>query len=171
MTSLVAILPHMIVGILSDTHGAVEAAKAGIAILREAGAEYFVHCGDVGSTDVLDQLAGLQAAFVYGNTDWNRDELKSYAAKLDISCLGERGVLILEDTRIAVMHGDDERAMKKIITDGSANYLLSGHTHLRDDRRIGSVHLINPGALYRTAVKSVAVLDTDTDTVRFLSLK
>lgn len=161
----------MKIGILSDTHGALKAAKAGMALLHDAGAECFIHCGDVGSTDVLDQLAGLKAAFVFGNTDWDREELRSHAEKLGINCLGERGVLEVEDVRLAVMHGDDEAAMKEVVADGSANYLLTGHTHVRDDRRIGRVHLINPGALYRAAVKSVALLDTAGDTVRFLLLK
>ena len=48
----------MIVGILSDTHDRVAAAAAAIERLRQHGAEYFIHCGDVGSERVLDQLAG-----------------------------------------------------------------------------------------------------------------
>src|SRR4051812_46113373 len=81
-----ASLPRVIVGMLSDTHDRVEAARAGIKLLREHGVEYFIHCGDVGSEQILDLLAGLPAAFVFGNTDWDFRGLQRYARDLNITC-------------------------------------------------------------------------------------
>ena len=46
----------MIIGILSDTHDRADTAAAAIRILRDHGAEFFIHCGDVGSERVLEQL-------------------------------------------------------------------------------------------------------------------
>ena len=53
----------MKLGILSDSHDREEALFKGIDLLKEAGAEYFVHCGDVCEKDMLAHLAGLPAAF------------------------------------------------------------------------------------------------------------
>jgi predicted phosphodiesterase len=38
----------MLVGILSDTHDNIRTAAAGVAALKEAGAEHFLHCGGRG---------------------------------------------------------------------------------------------------------------------------
>ena len=51
----------MILGILSDTHGHARRTAAAVRLLQQLGAEAFVHCGDVGSPDVLDELAGRRA--------------------------------------------------------------------------------------------------------------
>ena len=48
----------MIVGVLSDTHGKAQMAASAVKLLLAHGAEYLIHCGDVGDTDVLDSMAG-----------------------------------------------------------------------------------------------------------------
>src|SRR5678815_1501055 len=141
---------------------------AGVALLREAGAEFFVHCGDVGSERVLDHLAGLPSAFVFGNTDWDRAALARYAESIGVACHGALADLELGGKKVAVTHGDDFRLKQRILSDKRHDYLLQGHTHVRADERVGTMRLINPGALHRAKEKTVAVLDTATDTVRFL---
>src|ERR1700754_735549 len=66
---------RVLIGILSDTHGRADAMALAMQALRNGGAEFFIHCGDVGSEGVLDHLAGAPAAFVWGNTDWDRAAL------------------------------------------------------------------------------------------------
>ena len=158
----------MIVGILSDTHDRVAAAAAAVELLRSRGAEFFIHCGDVGSERVLDQLAGLRAAFVWGNNDYDRAHLQRYAHRLDITCYGNFGELELGGKQFAVMHGDDFRLKQRVLADQRHDYLLQGHTHLRQDERVGRVRCINPGALHRAKEKTVALLDTETDQLTFL---
>ena len=55
----------MLIGILSDTHDRIETMAAAVQLLQSRGAEYFIHCGDVGSPAVLDYLAGQKACFVW----------------------------------------------------------------------------------------------------------
>lgn len=157
----------MIVGILSDTHDRIHAAAAGIAVLRAKGAEFFIHCGDVGSQRVLDHLAGLPAAFVWGNTDYDRRGLQRYAADIGVTCLGDVGELELGGKLFVILHGDDAAARRRLLDQQRHDYLLQGHTHLAADQRIGRVRLINPGALHRTRHKTVATLNTTTDAVSF----
>jgi putative phosphoesterase len=160
----------MRIGILSDTHDKLPAMQAGLNLLRQSGAEFFIHCGDVGSEPILDQLAGLPSAFVWGNNDWDRPALERYAHKLGIACHGNFGDLELGGKRFAVIHGDDLHLRQRIIAEQRHDYLLQGHTHLRHDEKIGAVRCINPGALYRARDKSVAILDTETDRLTFLTV-
>ena len=157
----------MIIGILGDTHGRTDAMAAAIQLLTKAGAEFFIHTGDVGSTQILDQLVGLRAAFVFGNTDWDRLPLARYAEKIQVPCYGNFADLTLDGKHIAVIHGDDQKLKQRLLAEQQFDYLLQGHTHIRHDERIGRTRIINPGALHRAAEKSVATLDTSTDALQF----
>ena len=158
----------MIVGILSDTHDRVDAARAAIKLLREHGAAYLIHCGDVGSEQILDVLADLPAAFVFGNTDYDLRGLQRYALDLNITCLAAGGHLELGGKLFHIEHGDDPRTMRRALDGQTFDYLLHGHTHLQRDERIGKTRIINSGALHRARERTVAVLDTETDTLKFL---
>ena len=81
----------MLIGLMSDTHDRVEAMALAVEALRQRGAEIYIHCGDVGSERVLDHLAGLRAAFVWGNCDYDRSGLQRYAQSLGIACYGNFG--------------------------------------------------------------------------------
>jgi putative phosphoesterase len=157
----------MRIGILSDTHDRAAAMKAAVELLVASGAEFFIHCGDVGSERILDYLAGLPSAFVWGNNDFDRAELERYAKKLGIACHGTLADLELGGKRFAVIHGDDFRLRQRILAEQQHDYLLQGHTHIRMDQRVGRIRCINPGALYRAAEKTVATLDTVTDRLEF----
>jgi hypothetical protein len=157
----------MRIGILSDTHDRPAAMKAAIELLVARGSEFFIHCGDVGSERILDHLAGLPSAFVWGNNDFDRAELQRYAQKLGIACHGTFADLELGGKRFAVLHGDDFRLRQRVLAEQRHDYLLLGHTHVRLDQRVGIIRCINPGALYRAAEKTVATLDTATDQLDF----
>jgi putative phosphoesterase len=164
----------MVIGILSDTHDRRDAAAAGIDLLRREGAEFLIHCGDVGGRPILDLLAGSGegggAAFVWGNTDCDEDELTRYAAHIGIQCLGQHGTLALGGKRVAIAHGHDPAVLKRVLHVERPDYLLTGHTHAAHDCREGATRCINPGALFRAAVKTVALLDLDRDDLRMLTV-
>ena len=158
----------MVVGILSDTHDRVDAMAAAMDLLRRGGAEFFVHCGDVGSERVLDHLAGVPSAFVFGNTDWDRAALQRYAQAIGVACHPSLAELELGGKEFAVTHGDDFKLRQRILSEQRHEYLLLGHTHVRLDQRVGRVRVINPGALHRAREKTVALLDTVTDNLTFM---
>lgn len=158
------------VGLLSDTHDRADAAMLGVRALRQAGAEFLIHSGDVGSERILDHLAGIPSAFVFGNNDWDKRGLMRYASELGVRCLGDAGELELGGKSFYVCHGDDLRAMRRALDEQRFDYLLHGHTHLTRDDRAGRTRVINPGALYRAREKTVAVLDTDADRLTFLTV-
>jgi putative phosphoesterase len=160
----------MLLGILSDTHDRLDATRAGLAALQKAGAQYFIHCGDVGGEEILDQLAGLPAAFVWGNNDYDRTSLAAYAQTVGVQCLHIFGELELGNQRIAVTHGDDTRLVKQLLARQAHDYLLLGHSHVLRDERVGRMRIINPGALHRAARKTVATLDLASDSLRLIEV-
>ncbi len=85
--------------------------------------------------------------------------------------LGKSGTIELGDRRFALVHGDDRRKLAYVITSGDFDYVLTGHTHTREDRRESRTRIINPGAVYRSAEPSVAILDLITEVITFLELK
>lgn len=169
----------MILGLLSDTHGQVQRAAAAVRVLREAGAEAFIHCGDIGGPEVLDQLAGLRAWVVWGNTDWPDTRLSEHAARLGLSLASDAPCWIeLEGRVIAAFHGH-EPTFKQLLDHAPgtgkeraalahADFVVHGHTHIAADVRLGPLRLVNPGALDGTPRLSVATVDLKTKRVRFL---
>jgi putative phosphoesterase len=160
----------VLIGILSDTHDHADVARIAVELLGRKGAEFYIHCGDVGGQEVLDELAGKPAAFVWGNNDWDRRALQRYADGLGIACYGAMADLTLDGKRIAVLHGDDLRLKKQLLDGQRFDYLMQGHTHIPLDERVGKTRVINPGALYRAREKTVALLDTAADVLTFLTI-
>lgn len=159
-------------GILSDTHGRADSTATGINILRAAGAEFLIHCGDVGGENILDLLAGFPCTFVWGNCDFDRPLMAEYARALGIDCAGEMASLEMSGKRIAVTHGDDSKLLRRIIEDEAGyDYLFVGHTHVAGEQRNGKLRIVNPGALQRAARKTVALVDLKTDTVRHIEVR
>ena len=160
----------MLLGILSDTHDRAEMMRRAIQALQARGAEFFVHCGDVCGPDLLDALAGLHSAFVWGNCDWDRAGLRRYGEAIGVPCYGEFADLELAGKRIAVLHGDDKARMEGVLAAQEHDYLLHGHTHVTRDQRVGKTRVINPGALHRASEKTVALLDLAADRLEHIRI-
>jgi putative phosphoesterase len=161
----------MIIGVLGDTHGRLEAMASAMKTLADAKAEFYIHTGDVGDDSVLDYLAGLKSAFVFGNNDWDRTGMARYAADIGVQCYGNFADLTLDEKRIAVIHGDDFKLKQRLLAEQEFDLLFQGHTHVRKEERVGKTLVINPGALHRTPQKSVATVDTTIGKVQFLLIK
>lgn len=79
----------MRIGILSDTHDEIERTRVAVAMLRNAGAEALIHCGDLASPPIVHELAILPSWFVFGNHDSDMvPHLEKTAAASGVVCLG-----------------------------------------------------------------------------------
>jgi putative phosphoesterase len=169
----------VILGILSDTHGRADLTALALSILRNAGAQVFIHCGDVGGKPVLDQLAKVGAHFVWGNTDEPGTALTQYVRALGLPLPGVPPLrLNLGHKSIAVFHGHElEFARLAQLADridpgpfrrlAAADYVFFGHRHVPYDRQCGPIRVINPGAIHRAQVRTVATLDLARDRLHF----
>ena len=160
----------MLVGVVSNTDGRADALEAAMEAMRECGAEVFIHCGDVGGRHVLDALEGEDAAFVWGDRDRDRMGLLRYAQKLEIICYGVLGDTELDGKRVAVVHGDDKKLLKLLLKEQQHDYVLCGDEVYSEEKRVGKTRIINPGSLYGGLRRTVALLDTAKDEVRFLAV-
>lgn len=153
----------MLVGICSDTHGQVATMRRALAIFDRQGVERIIHCGDVGGEAVFDQLVGREVRFVWGNTDVVTAGLLAYLQTVGLP-VPQSIPMVLEwaGRRIGVFHGH-ERGFSEAPQTMKLDYLLHGHTHQRRDERIGSVRVINAGALHRARIKTVATLNLAND--------
>lgn len=157
----------MRIGIVSDTHDQVGRTSRAVSLLLEHGAEALVHCGDYTCPEVILECAGIPGYYVFGNNDFERSALRAAMRAIGGVCLECGGVAEVGSRRVAVTHGDSPREMRRLAALGP-DYLLFGHSHLRSDERRGGTRWINPGALYRAAEWTVAVLDLDTGDLVFL---
>jgi uncharacterized protein len=168
----------VILGLLSDSHGQVERTAAAVRLLQHVGAEAFVHCGDVGGIEVLQELAGLRAWVVCGNTDCPDATLVRHAQSLGVAVTHEGPLrLELDGRSLAAFHGHEPAFVRLIgalsnhrtppADFGPCQYVLHGHTHVPCAERVGAVQIINPGALYRAIVHTVATLDLRAGKVQF----
>lgn len=152
----------MRIGILSDTHDQVARTRAAVATLLAAGAEALIHCGDLTTPDVVEEVVGAPAYFVFGNCDYDLDALRLAMRRVGGTCLADGGLVELGGRRIAVSHGHSRREIDRLTAE-SPDYFFSGHTHLRRDERLGPTRFINPGALYRAQTFTVGLLDLASD--------
>lgn len=158
----------MRLGIISDSHGQVQRVRGALALLDRAGVDAIIHCGDVGGIEVLEELAGWRCWFVWGNTDWPRPQWQAEVEELGLPWPTGPLHLVLAGRRVAVYHGC-EPGFRRAIETGQHDYLLHGHSHRREDYRVGRTRVINPGALYRASVHTMALLDVAADEVQFLA--
>jgi len=161
----------MLVGILSDTHGQIAPVRQALATFEASGAQAIFHCGDLGGMAVLAELAssGKRLFFVWGNMDdpqscWTEDFRSAH-----ITLPTGPYVVELDGRRILLAHGH-EPELKRLAADPTLDYVLTGHSHRRHDRRVGRTRHVNPGALHRVAIRSVATLDLAADDLRFHEL-
>lgn len=159
----------MLIGILSDSHGDADATQRGVDLLAARGAQAFFHCGDVCGESVLDTLVGRRAWFVWGNCDVPDAAARRYVEGVGLTWPELPFRVSLASRRIGMWHGH-ERGFRDDIVAGDLDYVFYGHTHKRDDHRHGTLRAINPGALFRTDLRTVALLDLVGDTLHFLTL-
>jgi putative phosphoesterase len=160
----------MRLGILSDTHEQFQRTRLAVERLRAERAEALVHCGDLTGPEVVAVCAVVPCYFVFGNHDADMvPRLRTAISEAGGVCLGWGGEVELGGKRVAVTHGHMSTDVRRLLA-ARPDYLLSGHLHIARDWREGPTRRINPGALHEAETFSVALLDLETDEVRFLAM-
>lgn len=160
----------MRIGIMSDSHGDASITRRAVALLGEQGATKLIHCGDLCGHGVLDELAGHDCVFVWGNCDDADLSMRAYLRRVGLAWPEAPLRMTLDGKRIAVAHGH-EYAFSSLLSEESLDYIFHGHTHVMKDVRENGCRIINPGALYRASIHSVALLDLDSDDVTFFEVE
>jgi putative phosphoesterase len=178
----------MRIGLLSDTHDCTASIRAALAILRQRGVQLVLHCGDIVAVETVNLFAGFSVHFVFGN--WDGDLLRGpryvwaplwpHGKRRDDSRLRRAieeiggtvhdpwGDLELEGRKIAWVHGNDWSLLQELERSACYDYLFYGHTHKAEQHRSGSTLVVNPGAMFKVAPKSFAVIDLEAGEVEFI---
>ena len=162
----------MKIGILSDTHGNIPATANAARIFATAGVGAVLHCGDIGSADVLAELAGILNPLdvpvyaVLGNVDLYSDEWKFFPSNIGVHLLGRFGEVDLEGRKMALLHSDDRARFRKTVYSGGYDYVFTGHSHVVHDHTVDNTRCINPGTAGRGAPNTCAVLDLSSGTLK-----
>lgn len=161
----------MLIGIMSDSHGDSQATARAVSLLKNRGAKKLFHCGDLCGDNVLEELAGHDCIFVWGNCDYPSPVMRKYVKSLGLTWPEAPVHVELAGKHIAVCHGH-EREFSRLREDPGADldYLLYGHSHRYADQRRQGCRIINPGALYRATIHTVALLDLKTDRLAFFQI-
>jgi putative phosphoesterase len=160
----------MLLGVVSDTHGQVQHTQRAVRMLESLQVAEVIHCGDIGSTDVVEMFARWPTHFVFGNVDYDRADLSKAITVAGQTCHDVFGSLELVGNRLtpaeddasgllAFLHGDDSQRLKRTIEAGRWQLVCHGHTHVSRLEQIGSTLILNPGAIYRARPHSIAVIE------------
>lgn len=152
----------MHLGIVSDTHGHVSHALQAIRMLESLDVKTVLHCGDIGSTDIVGLFSPWPTHFVFGNVDHDEAALRRAIADAGQTCHGRFGTLEMQGRKIAFLHGDDGALLRQTIAGGQCDLVCHGHTHVARQTRQGDTLVLNPGALYRANPHSIALVELPT---------
>jgi putative phosphoesterase len=123
-----------LIGLISDTHGLL---RLGVHQALH-GVEMILHAGDVGGTDILDELRVIAPTkAVYGNTDEPADP--SLTQRIDIE---------VDGLKIHVSHGHEvgSPTPDKLAGQYDADVVVYGHTHQQLVTRLDNRLFVNPGS-------------------------
>jgi hypothetical protein len=154
------------VGVISDTHDNIVNVRKAVELFNDLGLERVVHCGDIIAQFVLAEFKRLEVPLVavFGNCDGDRNALQQRAGEFDCRIVAGPTSFESGGHRFVVTH-------EPLVAVPNCEYYLHGHTHaLKHDP--GPPAVVNPGEAcgYLTGRSTVAVVDTDSSTVRFIDL-
>ena len=159
------------IGIISDTHENEQAMKKAAEIFISRNVDFAVHCGDIVSPPVLENLKGLKMKIVFGNNDGEKDGLINKCKELGFEEIKEEIEFEHKNKKFYVYHGTRIKILDTAIKSNKYDYVLTGHTHIKRDERIGKTRVINPGALFRVHPYTIALLDAKRDELEFVEIK
>lgn len=160
----------MRLAVVSDSHGHVELTRPAIRMLESLEVERVLHCGDIGSIEVIEMFEQWPTEFVFGNCDFNHADLTQAIEAAGQTCHGLFGELELESRRIALLHGHERRRFEEVTASGAYDLVCYGHTHVAKIEQVGETMVLNPGAIYRANPHSIAIVELPELTATIVNL-
>jgi putative phosphoesterase len=149
----------MRIGVVSDTHGHLPSARRAAELLEEHKVHQVLHCGDIGTPEIVHIFSRWPCHYVFGNCDHDTAALTDAIELVDQTCHGEFGEIELAGCRIAMVHGHDHRRFQEAIASQTFRLVCYGHTHVPDQHYEGKTLVLNPGALFRANPRTIAIVD------------
>ena len=166
----------MQLGIISDTHDNVAAIEQATELFASEGVEVVVHCGDFVAPLMVPYFNEFEVHGVLGNNDGDVANLEAAFDGLgsESELHGRFASLEFDGLSFAVLHGEHKDEVEAIAAGETYDFVCYGHHHRRELSEAGRTTVINPGAHVlpqSPSDRAVAIVDTQTETVRFRELE
>ncbi len=153
----------MRIAIISDTHDQIANLRAAVTYCNAFNVQLLIHCGDLISPFMLDELASFAGAvhLIYGNNVGDQ-HLISQACGLRYPSITHHGVLgAVEAGGIKIAFHHYPQIARSIAAQGIFDVVCCGHNHRYNVECVGNTLLINPGEMLgKDGQPSFAILDT-----------
>jgi putative phosphoesterase len=164
----------MLVGLIADTHDCLPMVEKAVKKLNDEGVGLVLHAGDYVAPFVIPRFKELKAKLigVFGNNDGDKELLKKRFSENNFDLRGNFTEIIVDDVKIALLHGSEEELLKALINSGSFHIIVHGHTHKVEVYSKGKTLIVNPGEVcgYLTGKSTIAILDTESREVKIIQL-
>ncbi len=167
----------MKLGIISDSHDNLPAIEKAIEFFKKENVDAIIHLGDYIAPFSLREFGGFELYGVWGNNDGEREMLRKVAQEMGFIIEEPPFELEIGKKIFLLLHGWGNvkrtvRVVDSLAKSGEYNWVLYGHTHRMDVRKIGDTWILNPGEVcgYLTSKSTVAILNLETDEVRVVEL-
>ncbi len=156
-------IQRMKLGVISDTHAHYLHTCEAIRMLESLEVDEVIHCGDIGSREIIPLFAAWPTHFILGNVDGDDEPWGDWIdGAAERTFHGRFGSVELGGRRIAFLHGDDERRLREEIASQQWDLVCHGHTHIAAQEQLGRTLVLNPGAMVRVLEPSVAYVNLET---------
>ena len=166
----------MLIGIISDTHENMDVIKKAVEIFNSKNVNFVIHAGDIISPITFTYFSKLNCKMylVFGNNDGEKKMLKEKYSQIGLIQKPPLEFEIKDEDRtikFIVFHAPPQN-LEELASSNKYDYIIYGHTHKRDFRKIGNTTIINPGEaggwLFNN--KSIVLLDTKENKVEFVDI-
>ena len=158
----------MRIAVVSDSHDNIPAVEKFVEKAKKEKIEYVFHLGDIISPFTLKKFSGFKFYGVFGNNDGEKLLLKKVANELNFILEEMPMEIEFHGLKFLLLHGSGsvEKTMKtaeSFAKGGGFDFVLYGHTHRVDKRKIGNTIILNPGELcgYLSGRKTFAIVDLE----------
>ena len=153
----------MRIAILSDSHDHIPNLRAAVTYCNAYSVHLLIHCGDLISPFMLNELAAFGGAvhLIYGNNPGDQHLISSWCGARfpSITHHGILGATEAGGLKIAFQHYPN--LARGIAEMGQFDVVCCGHNHCYKVEKIGDCLLINPGELLgKDGQPTFAILDS-----------
>ena len=139
----------MKIAIMSDSHDHVPHLRAAVLHCNAFGITMIIHCGDLISPFMLDELAAFNGPvhLIYGNNAGDQHLISQWCVTRfpTITHHGTFGAVEAAGRRLAFDHYP--QLARGLASQGSFDVVCCGHNHMYKVEKIGNTLLVNPGEL------------------------
>lgn len=160
------------IGLIADTHNDFERTEKAIEIFKSKGIKTILHAGDLSHSDLLPLFVDFNFYLSFGNTD-DPVSLEAECRRLHLNKPAYSLYLKHKNRNIFLFHGFTEQVplYRQVCDKKGLSIIVKGHTHMKENFYKNGIWVINPGALHRSAIHSVGLLDTANQSLEYIDIE